>query len=227
MRRIVSAVCVLAASLLIAASMAMNWSFWTGQGSDPATALVLGVVSIGIDGFKASLPLIIAWSWGERFRLGCAIATFVFCGCLVFSFLSAIGFAASSRGSASAHRETVSVRHAAAEEELGEVKDRLSILGANRPKAVIEEAIARAKQDRRWSSSNECKDATVEASRAFCRDLGDLRIELASAIDGDRQRSRASLLQTEIEHLLTAGARLQHDQQAGVLPAPSSRPRRA
>jgi hypothetical protein len=72
-RRLVSAICALAALLLIAASMGMNYVFWSGQGADEWTGRVLGAVSIGIDGFKAALPLIIAWAAADaepRRRIG-------------------------------------------------------------------------------------------------------------------------------------------------------------
>src|SRR5580700_9333498 len=74
MRALISAICVAGALLLTAASMFMNWSFWAGQGgADASAAQVLGAVSIGIDVFKASLPLVIAWAWSARLRLGCVV----------------------------------------------------------------------------------------------------------------------------------------------------------
>ena len=217
MRVLVSMICMAAALLLIAASMLMNWIFWTGQGADASMARGMGAVSIGIDGFKVSLPLVIAWAWDQRIRAGYVIGTFFFCGCLIFSFGSALGFANSSRGAVSAGREAVSLRYAAAEKELKDVDGRVAALGALRPKAVVEEAIAKVKQDRRWSSSNECKAATVETSLAFCRSLGDLRIELASSVESERLRQRSSSLKTEIDHLLDAGARRETDSQAAIL----------
>lgn len=177
----------------------------------------MGAVSIGVDVFKAWLPLVIAWAWADRFRLGYVIGALFFCGCLIFSFGSALGFANSSRGAVSASREAVSDRYAAAEKELKDVDGRVAALGVLRPKAVVEEAIAKVKQDRRWSSSNECKAATVETSLAFCRSLGDLRIELAAAVESERLRDRSSSLKTGIDHLRTAGARRETDPQAAIL----------
>jgi hypothetical protein len=131
--------------------------------------------------------------------------------------VSAIGFAASTRGAVTGSREAVSLRYQAAERELREIKERVTSLGAIRPRGVIEAAIARAKQDRYWSSSNECKDATMEASRGFCRGLGDLRVELAAAVENERLQERGAALKAEVDHLLGAGARNDQDQQAGLL----------
>jgi hypothetical protein len=106
------------------------------------------------------------------------------------------------------------VRYAAAEAELRDVKERVAALGSVRPRMVIEEALARLRQDRRWESSKECSNATVDSSREFCRSVGDLRIELASAVESDQLQTRGVVLQSEIEGLLAAGARLEADRQA-------------
>lgn len=217
MRWLISAIGVAGALLLIAASMTMNWSFWTEQGANAPTANILGAVSIGIDVFKAILPLVVAWAWNERYRLGWMIGTVFLCGCLAFSFFSAIGFAASSRGVVTGDREADAHRLAVIERELGEVEARKAMLGVVRPRTVVEEAIATAKQDRRWSSSKECTDATLEPSRVFCVGLGQLRTELASASEFERLGERAAVLKVEIDKLVSAGARREPDSQAGTL----------
>ena len=68
MRLLISAVCLGGALLLIAASMLMNWSFWTWQGTDALNGRIFGTVSLGIDVFKCTLPLVIAWAWAQHFR---------------------------------------------------------------------------------------------------------------------------------------------------------------
>ncbi len=217
MRWIIAAIGLVAAALLFAASVSMNWSFWTAQATDAASAHSLGAVSIGLDLFKTMLPVVIAWSWTKGHRLGAVIATVFFGGCLVFSFASALGFASSARDAVTAGRETKALRYAAAEQELADSKNRLTKLSASRPQSVVEEAIARAQQDRRWTSSKECREATAEASRVFCQEVGDLRIELAAAVESEGLREREQNLKQEIDRLLADGARLDKDPQAGVL----------
>ncbi len=217
MRVIVAIILLVAALIAVAASMGMNWSFWTAQGVDERTSRVLGAVSVMVDIFKATLPIVIAWAWAERMRLGATIATVLFCGCLTFSFITAIGFASWLRGAATGNREAVTLRYNAANGELGEVAGRLLTLKSMRPRAVIEEAIERSKQDRRWASSGECKEATVEASRTFCVGLGDLRVELASSIERDKLQRRNSDLAKEIDQLVKSGARLDNDLQPAIL----------
>ena len=57
----------------------------------------------------------------------------------------------------------------------------------------------------------------MEASRAFGRGLGDLRVELAAAVESERLQERGTSLKAEIDNLLGAGARNDQDQQAGLL----------
>jgi hypothetical protein len=48
MRVVISVLCFVAALLLTGASMAMNLSFWSGQGVDAGTARLFGAVSIAV-----------------------------------------------------------------------------------------------------------------------------------------------------------------------------------
>ncbi|MFA5957816.1 hypothetical protein [Hyphomicrobium sp.] len=217
MRRVVAFVLMLAAFVAIAVSMAMNYSFWTAQGVDAATSRVLGAVSIMIDVFKALLPLAIAWAWIERFRLGAGIATLLFMGCLAFSFMSALGFAAWTRGEMGESHAAQTLRYAAAKTDLENVNRQLATVVAVRATPVVLASVERAKQDKRWQTSEQCRDATTGASRTFCAAYGDLQIEVASAVERDKTERLRAKLQSEIDALIKVGARLSGDVQAGIL----------
>lgn len=217
MRIVVAVVLFLAALLAIAASMGMNWTFWTAQGANAEMSRVLGAVSITVDIFKAALPMVIAWAWAERLRLGTTIAVLLLCACLTFSFVSALGFASWSRGVSTGSRESLTLRYEMASRELGDINKSLSMLAASRPAAVIRAAIERAKQDKRWSSSHECNEATTNLSRSFCANLGDLRVELASSLDREKLETRRAELNANVDALVRAGAGLDSDLQAGIL----------
>lgn len=215
--RLLFPVCSVGALLLIAMSMAMNWTFWRGQGADATQGLIFASVSVSIDLFKSCLPLIAERARHARHWLGMAVAIILFIGCLGFSLLSAMGYASLARGMVTGGREALGVQYRAARADLVHQQARLAALGDTRPQAVVDEALARAKQDRRWSSSNGCTAATAEASLVYCREIGALKVELASAEDADRIRARVTTLETEIATLLRAGAQLQSDTQAGFI----------
>ena len=216
-RWLIALLCGSGALALIAASMFMNFTFWSGQGTDVPTARVLGAVSIVIDVFKAGLPLIIAWALMGRYKVGTLVGCVFFLGCLVFSFAGALGFAWSAKGTSSGHREAATIHLAASEQALKDANAKLLTIAEARPQAVITEALEKAKQDRRWLTSNECKDATLETSRTFCRTVSDLRIELASTIEGENLRAHIVSLQGDISRQVNEGAKLDHDPQAGIL----------
>lgn len=217
MRRVVAGLLFVATLVAITASMRMNWTFWSAQGVNAETSHVLGAVSIMVDLFKAPLPVVIAWAWAGRMRVGAAIATAFFCGFLLFSLMSAIGFASWMRGATTENRAAASLRYTAAKVELGEADQGITQLSTTRPATVIGASIERAKQDRRWANSAGCKSARTESSRTFCAGLGDLLIELAASQARDKLQRRRTELRGEIDGLIGSGARLESDLQASIL----------
>ena len=133
------------------------------------------------------------------------------------SLVGALGFAATVRNASTGDREAVAQRHANTSRELLDIHHRLGRMNPVRPRAVIEEDIAKTQQDRRWSSSNACRDASIESSHAYCRMLGDLRVELASAAETDALRLRATQLRADLDRQNAGGALLETDPQAGLL----------
>ena len=100
------------------------------------------------------------------------------------------------------------------------MKDAQSHIAADstaRASAVVDEAIAKAKQDRHWKSSSACTDASVEASRSFCQKLADLKIELAEAKDRDTLQAREETLKAETLALAKSGGQRETDAQAHLL----------
>lgn len=217
MRRVVAGLLLVAALAAIAASMGMNWTFWTAQGVSSGTSRVMGAISVMADIFKAALPMAIAWAWTEGKRVGAAIATAFFCGCLTLSFMSAIGFASWLHGAATEGRAAASSRYAAARGELDEAIQSLARLSPTRPVTVVGASLERGKQDRRWTISDGCKTARSESSRSYCAGIGDLQIELAGSQERDKLERRRAELHSEINRLIGGGARLENDVQAGIL----------
>lgn len=79
------------------------------------------------------------------------------------------------------------------------VQDRLAALGAVRPAGAIKAEIAAQHQNKLWSQSDECKEATTTASRAFCAATDRLAGELASAEEAERLHSEDDKLAAKME----------------------------
>ena len=218
MRGLISGICVAGALLLTAASMFMNWSFWTGQGGDASSSQVLGAVSIGIDVFKATLPLVIAWAWSARLRLGCIIGIMFFSGCLAFSLFSAIGFAASSRGAVTGSREAVSPALSGGRAGTAGDQGTDDIAWGNR--VPVPSSRRPSPEPSRTGTGRVQTNARTRPWKRAVPSAG----ALATFASNLRQRSRVSAfrsaaasLKAEIDNLLGAGARNDQDQQAGLL----------
>jgi hypothetical protein len=86
-----------------------------------------------------------------------------------------------------------------------------------RPFGVVQEALRGLEQDARWQSSKACREATVEASRAFCKGYFEVRGEAARATEAAQLEQRIGELKGKATHLEEQGAGREADNQAAVL----------
>jgi hypothetical protein len=217
MRYGISALAILAALCLMGASGLMNFLFWLTQGQTEREANILGSVSVAFDIFKAVLPVFIAWAWQKRKRAYVLTGSVVFALFFVFSFMSALGFAAGNRGFVSGGRESLGLRLEAASSELAGARLRLQDFRRQRPPSVIEAEIKELQQDRFWRGSQSCVAPSGGEARDFCKSYFAKRTELAASIEADRLAKRISELAAEVAALKGQGAGEDKDPQARML----------
>ncbi len=206
-----------AALTFIVASALMNWVFMTSLGKSGFEQQILGAVSIAVSAFLALLPPLLVWAFRERRIAYIVLGVPVFLAFAAFSLSSAVGFAAKNRGSIGEDRALAGERLAALKHELLETGTRLKALGAPRPVAVVDELLRGLEQDRRWASSKECRDATADASRSFCKGYFALKAEAALAGESRRYEERIAGLKRQAHGLEEQGAGRRADSQAAVL----------
>ena len=78
-------------------------------------------------------------------------------------------------------------------------------------------ALRGLEQDRHWPSSKACADATVDASRAFCKGYFDMKAEAARASEARRWRNASPNSEAKRDGLEEQGAGREADNQAAVL----------
>lgn len=217
MRWLLALVALAAALVFMAASAAMNWVFLSSLGKAPLEAQIFGAVSIAIDVLKSLLPIFIGWALINSKRTFAVVASGVFVLLFCFSLMSAIGFAAGNRGAVTGGREVIALRYQAALRDVGEVEAKLKAVPPARPESVIVEALRAAEQDKRWSSSKTCTEATAVESRAFCETYFKTKAELAAALEIGRLDARLQPLKQEVARLQGIGAMEESDVQAGLL----------
>ena len=208
-----------AALAFMAVSMGCNWVFLSGFGTTAAEFYLLSGLSVSVDVLKALAPFWIMAAREAHRPVAALGAALLLVLCLTLSFLSALGFAAGSRGTATGGREAVSSDYRTASGDLADIEGQLKALPFARPQGVIEADLARQKQDRLWSSSKSCADARSAASRKFCKGVETLRAELAAALEAARLREKDGKLKERMAALRSKGAGLESDPQASLVSA--------
>jgi hypothetical protein len=211
---------VTAAGLVLAVtalSMCMNFEFGYGLGTSEGMGLMLGGLSVAFDGLKALLPLFIAWQWRDRHWVRAGAGGVLFVLVAAYGIASALGFSSQNREGVTASREhlNASLKEHAADLETAE--KRLKALGAHRIGGAVEADIAKLKKDRLWDATSGCTDATLPASREFCKRIDTLRAELALAAEDNVLAAKIEGLKFKAQQLREKGAGREADPQLGEI----------
>jgi hypothetical protein len=217
MRYVLALCAVLAALTFMAASAAMNWVFLSSLGKSHLESQIFGAVSVAVDVLKSLLPIFIAGALAAQKRIYAAVAAVAFCLFFAFSLISAIGFAAHSRGAVTGGKEVIALRYQAAVRDVAEVEGKLKALPKARPQAVVVEALRALEQDKKFTTSKGCTEATALDSRSYCDGYFTAKAELATALEVLRLDGRLSTLKTEVARLQDVGAAQESDVQATLL----------
>ena len=145
------------------------------------------------------------------------VGSSVFVGFSAFSLMSALGFAADLRSNMAGKREAANAALSQKQSEQASLRKELSALGTVRPEHLITADLAIARQDRRWTSSKECTDATVPGSRAFCQTYLGLQASLVSSREAGRVERQIATVEGEISAMRAAGAGAESDPQVAVI----------
>ncbi|MBA2125690.1 hypothetical protein DLM45_05555 [Hyphomicrobium methylovorum] len=217
MQKLISIAGFTAALVMCAVSGVMNYLFMASLGKTPLEGQVLGAASAAADVLKALLPFFIAWSWAAKRMVAAFSGALAFAFFAGFSLLSAIGFAAATRGTLVESREGLTQSHERVLGSLRALEARRGGLPTHRPAAVLEEEIEAKRQNRRWHVSRDCTNATEGESRSFCAEYFRLRAELAAAQEADRLSVQIGSLQLESVRLRESGAGQDSDPQSSLL----------
>lgn len=216
-RALVSIIGTCAALVMCAVSAAMNYLFLSSLGKSVLEGQVLGAASAAADVLKALLPFFIAWSWQARRFVAVLVGSLAFAFIAGFSLLSAIGFAADNRGFLTDQRENVRAAYARVQSDLKARGREHAGLPQVRPPSVVEPEIERFRQNRRWSTSKFCADATELESREYCAGYFALKAELAAGQEAVRLSSEIAALLAQAEQLRQQGSGPESDPQATLV----------
>lgn len=217
MRTILVAIAVGAALLMIAVSTAMNFLFMKSLAPTDAEGVVLGSASAAADLLKACLPWFIALAWrGCRFAFA-VIGSLVFVGFSLFSFASALGFAADIRGTLAGSREAASRELLSNETKIKSASESRAALGSPRAASIIDAESAVLRQAHRYTTSKSCQNATVALSRSYCAKLSELAVERAQSVEALALDRTLQALENHAIILKARGAGGDSDPQVAVI----------
>ena len=208
---------VMAALILVAASAFMNFQYVTGWGKDELNGQVFGVISIALDVTKALLPFFILWAWKNRRFVHVGLGSVIFTCLVIFSLLSALGFAASNRAHTAGKKQTLTTELQEIENDIKEARSKRDAQPQARAVAVIAQAIKAKELNHRFTTSKACTDVTAQKSRAFCSEYFALKEEKEAARERAKYDAQILALKAKREHLRQQGAEQQADPQAGLL----------
>jgi hypothetical protein len=200
-----------------ALSMRMNFAFGHGLGTSEGTAQIFGLLSVAFDGLKALLPLFAAWQWRDGRKLRAIAAGGLFVLVAAYGLASALGFASQNREGVTASQVNLNASLKEHTADLEAAETRLKALGAHRVTGVVEAEIAKLKKDRFWDATIGCTEATLPASREFCKRIEGLNAELALAAADAVLTAKIEGLKFKVEQLRARGAGREADPQLGEI----------
>lgn len=217
MRTILVAIAVAAALLMIGVSTAMNFLFMKSLAPTDAEGVVLGSASAAADLIKACLPWFIALAWRGRRFVFAVLGGLVFVGFSLFSFASALGFAADIRGSLAGSREAASHALDAIDAKIKTATVSRITLGSPRAVSIIDAERAVLHQDRRYTTSEACQKATATSSRSLCTKLAELAVERAKSVEAVDIDKTLQSLERQAAVQKSRGAGGESDPQVSVI----------
>ena len=133
MKYVLTGLGVPVALVMIAASCALNFDYWSGQGETALQSLILGAFFVAADVFKPGLPVGIALAVRARRFVYVGLASIAFLLFLAASITASIGFLNNTRGAKVGTQEALSARYLLVRQELAELDARLARLPATAP----------------------------------------------------------------------------------------------
>ncbi len=217
MRHALGLLGVAAAAVLLLVSAAMNWQYGFELGKTEFNGLVLGMASAASDGLKALLPFFLFAAIKDKkwsHALACSLLWVV---TVAFSLTSALGFASLNRADTTSARAAEVQSYKDVRAELNRLRERLSWVPDHRPEGTVSSQMEQLKQDRRWSATKGCTDATRRASIDFCKEFHALGAEMAAAAEAARLETRVVELKGQIAKAPKVHSETTADPQAATL----------
>ncbi|MBI1651354.1 hypothetical protein C6Y62_13410 [Hyphomicrobium sulfonivorans] len=219
MRHALGVLGVLAAGVLLAVSAAMNWRFGVSLGRTEFDGQIYGAASAAADCMKALVPFFFFAAIRTKMWSQAAASALVWVVVTAYSLTSALGHAALNRLDTAGQRAVSSESYQSYRADLARAQEQLSWIPQHRPAQAVQAEMEVLKNDKAWSSTKGCAEATIKRSRDFCQGYHALAAELGSAQQASSLEARISDIQSKIAVVTSGGKNVlaEADPQAAVL----------
>jgi hypothetical protein len=217
MKHVLGVLGVIAASVLLAVSAAMNWRFGFSLGKTGLDGQIYGAASAAADCFKALVPFFFFAAIRNRMWSQAAASAVVWVVVMAYSMTSALGHAALNRLDTSGQRAVQAANYHDLRTDLKRAEDQASWIPQHRPAQTVQAEIDNLKNQRAWSFSKGCTDVTGPQGREFCKQYHGLSAELASAQQAAALEARITELRVQLSRNEGGTVMSEADPQAAVL----------
>jgi hypothetical protein len=200
---------ILASVVLIVGSILLNFRMAYRSADTEFDAWLYGIVAGAADCIKAMMPFAIAWGIRKRDRLAVVAGAAVFGIFTLYSFSSAVGFAAQHRIAKAAERQGGAEKYQDLKDRYARAKSARDALGTTRAPAVIEQeradVLATPVYGRKTVGdvSQDCVLNRLEV-REPCERWRRLGIEFANAKEATRLNGELSNLRQKLDKVPAA-----------------------
>jgi hypothetical protein len=217
---------VIAATILLLASAAMNWQFGYSLGQTSLDANIYGAASAAADGMKALLPFFTLWAFRNKNWSQVLAGLLLLAVCAGYSITSSLGFSALNRADTISQRTVQAAEYKDLRGELARVKERLSWIPKHRSTGEIEAEIAAAmlqpvkiKGRTRGTVDSLTKGCTSTSwyTREFCPKVFELRKEMAVSREADKLDTQISAIRNKLSGIAEMDAVTEANPQAAIL----------
>ena len=217
MKHVLGALGVIAASILLAVSAAMNWRFGFSLGKTEMDGQIYGAASAAADCFKALVPFFFFAAIRNKMWSQAAASAVVWVVVTAYSLTSALGHAALNRLDTSGHRAVEAATYKDLRSDLKRAEDQASWIPQHRPAMAVQSEIDGVKNQRAWTTTSGCTAVTGKFARDFCQKYHALNAELASAKQAGELGHRIASIKVELAKSEGASVMSEADPQAAVL----------
>jgi hypothetical protein len=216
-RHILGVLGVIAASVLLVVSAAMNYRFGFSLGKTPADGQIYGAASAAADCFKALVPFFFFAAWRNRMWSQAFAAAVVWVVVTGYSMTSALGHAALNRLDITGQRAVASANYKDMRADNKRAQDQLAWIPAHRPPETVTAELNVHKAQRQWLLTRECTEVTGKTAREYCQQFHKLSAELASGREAEKLEARIHEIGAKLATAGTATVLSETDPQASVI----------